>query len=97
MIGADKGNPALVSLKKMNSYNVSVYGPAQGEAKLNVRAASAIEAAKNMWKAMHGDTIGFNYAQNEQNAASAVARDNAHAQWMGGHAGIVVTPATIKH
>ena len=77
----------------MNSYKVSVYGPAQGEASLTVRAASAIEAAKNLWVAMHGDSIGFNYAQGEQNAASAIARDNAHAQWMGGHAGIRITRA----
>lgn len=77
----------------MNSYKASVYGPAQGEASLVIRAASASEAAKNLWIAMHGDSIGFNYAQVEQNAASEAARDNAHAQWMGGHAGIIVARA----
>jgi hypothetical protein len=53
----------------------------------------AIDAAKNLWIAMHGDSIGFNYAQGEQKAASEAARDNAHAQWLGGHAGIVITRA----
>lgn len=79
----------------MNSYKASVYGPAQGEATLTVRAESAIAAAKNLWIAMHGDSIGFNYAQGEQNLASEAARDNAHAQWMGGHAGITVTRASL--
>jgi hypothetical protein len=75
----------------MNTYKVSVYG--NESASLTVRAASAIEAAKNLWVAIHGDRIGFNYAQVEQNNANEGARDNAHAQWMGGCAGIRVTRA----
>lgn len=75
----------------MNSYKAIVYG--ESPATLTVRAASAIDAAKNLWIAMHGDAVGFNYSQAEQNAASAIARDNAHAQWMGGHAGISVIRA----
>lgn len=77
----------------MNSYKASVYGLAQGETSLIIRAVSAIDAAKDLWIAIHGDSIGFNYAQVEQKSTNAIARDNAHAQWMGGHAGIVVTSA----
>lgn len=75
----------------MNSYKVSIYGIEA--ASLTVRATSAIEAAKNLWVAIHGDRIGFNYAQVEQNNASEASRDNAHTQWMGGHAGIIVARA----
>jgi hypothetical protein len=75
----------------MNTYNASIYG--NESASLTVRAASAIEAAKNLWVAIHGDRIGFSYAQVDQNAADLAARDNAHAQWMGGHAGIRVSRA----
>ena len=73
----------------MKTYNAKIYG--NESASLTVCAASAIEAAKNLWIAIHGDRIGFSYTQVEQNAADLAARDNAHAQWMGGHAGIHVT------
>lgn len=75
----------------MNTYKAIVYG--KDSATLHVRAASAVEAVKNLWVAIHGDSIGFNYSQAEQNAPSAITRDNAHAQWLGGHAGISIIHA----
>ena len=76
----------------MNTYNASVYSP-QHNASLTISAPSAIDAAKNLWIAIHGSAIGFNYAQNNQHSECATARDNAHSQWLGGHAGIIVTRA----
>ena len=74
----------------MNIYNASVYAP-QNNASLAISAPSAIDAAKNLWVAIHGSAIGFNFAQNNQHSECATARDNAHSQWLGGHAGIIVT------
>jgi hypothetical protein len=74
----------------MNTYNASVYSP-QHNASLTISAPSAIDAAKNLWIAIHGSAIGFNFAQNNQHSECATARDNAHPQWLGGHAGIIVT------
>jgi hypothetical protein len=76
----------------MNTYNASVYSP-QHNASLTISAPSAIDAAKNLWIAIHGSAIGFNFAQNNQHSECATARDNAHPQWLGGHAGIIVTRA----
>jgi hypothetical protein len=75
----------------MNTYTASIYG--SESTTVTVRATSASEAAKNVWIAIHGDRIGFSYWQINQHAASEADRDNAHAQWMGGHAGIRIVRA----
>jgi hypothetical protein len=77
---------------KMNIYTAIIYG--SQSASLTVLAPSAAEAAKNLWVAIHGERIGFNCTQIDQKGDNEAARDNAHAQWMGGHAGIRVSRAS---